>query len=185
MSKPKEQKIDWKAEFDLFLSSQEIQPPIKVSEQILSGIRADLCPAGQLVFAKASLIHLVVGLVTLLFCPQFGFSFTPTEGLMSLLMTFGEGVCMFGCGAIFLGSSALVSSLVLRPEEVNVIRKTEWIHFGLLAAISMILFLYFSLPVLTAMGAIWLLGSILGAVVSLELGWKVRAAFRRRVVYGL
>jgi hypothetical protein len=181
----KTQKMDLGAEFHEFLSVENTNPPQRVTAQVFALVHSDLNPSATSVFSKVAFIHLLVGAVTLLFCPQFGFSFTSSLGLMGVLMRYGEGVCMFGCGALFMGSSALMASLLLRPEEVKIIRKTEWIQFLILALLSASVFVCLGYPVLEAVTAIWLVGSVLGAITTLELGWRARSYLRRRLVYGL
>src|SRR5687767_13844138 len=113
---------EWNKEFKDFVSASELDPPKGVSSTILSKVHEDLNPLAYKVFSKLTLVHIIVGTITLLFCPQFGINILPGMGLMGLFMKFGDTVCMMACGAVFLGSSALIASLILRPEEVKVIR---------------------------------------------------------------
>ena len=75
---------EWIQEFSEFVGADSIQPPKHLTEAIVTRIRADLSPSSWLVFAKLSAIHAVMGFITLLFCPQFGFGFTDGIGLMAL-----------------------------------------------------------------------------------------------------
>jgi hypothetical protein len=175
----------WTQEFDDFLAADEIQPPKAVSLVVLSKVRRDLNPIAWLVFWKLAMIHVFVGTLTLVFCPQFGFSFTSSMGLMNVLMRYGEAFCMFGCGALFLGVSTLVASLLLRPEEIRVIRRHEVLQLTLLASLSVGVFLcVLGGGVIAALTGVWLVGSIIGGVATLELGWAIRSHLRKRLVYG-
>ncbi len=160
-----------KAEFEEFKNIEEISPPNRVTKLILSRVRHDLNPSSLSVFKKLILIQLATGFITLVFCPQFGIGFLKSSmGLMGVLMKFGDNICMAGCGAVFLGLSALIATLVLRPEEVRVLKKNELVQFPILALAVLGIFTCLGAPVLTALGVAWLLGSIVGAVSTLEVG---------------
>ncbi len=167
--------IEWNKEFQEFMATSEIEPSKKVSKVIQEHVYRELNPSSAYVFGKLALVHLVVGTITLLFCPQFGLSLTSHMGLMHWLMQFGSAVCMFGCGVFFLGTSALVASFVLRPEEIKIIRKTQFWQFALLAIVSMGIFLTLGPQAFETLAILWVAGSILGALASMEIGWLVRS----------
>lgn len=171
---------DWGKEFQEFMNSPNVEPPKVLSDRILNLVHRDLNPKGIAVFFKLGFIHLIIGTISLLFCPQFGMSLSHNLGLMSLLTRIGgNGFCMAACGAFFLGGSALVSSLFLRPEEIRVLRTNELLQFSTLGILSLGLFIVAGGDVLFDMGALWILGAILGGLFNLELGW----ALRRRLLF--
>jgi hypothetical protein len=164
------------SEFEDFKNVEEVDPPGRVSEQILSRIRYDLNPSGLNVFKKLALIQFVTGIVTLMFCPQFGIGFLKNSmGLMGLLMKFGDNICMAGCGAVFLGLSALSAVVVLRPEELRVIKHNQMVQFPALALSTLGVFVCLGAPVLTTLGLAWLVGGVVGAISTLQLGSLVRS----------
>jgi len=165
---------EWVKEFEEFLSADEMQPPQRVTDQILSRVRQDLNPGKFAVFSKLALIHTLVGTLTLLFCPYSELYTFKSGNLMNVLMRFGEQVCMLGCGAVFLGGSALMASLVLRSEEVQVIRKARLLQLSVVALLSMTVFVCTGLLFLEGLAVFWALGSVLGGLVTLELGWAFR-----------
>jgi hypothetical protein len=171
---------EWAQEFSEFVSSETMQPPKNLSESVLSKIHADLNPSYWLVFAKLSGIHAVMGFITLLFCPQFGLGITDGMGLMGLFMRFGDQACMLGCGAVFMGGSALTASLLLRAEEVRAIRRTEVLQISVLALLSMGVFICTGAGVVASLGAFWVLGSVIGGLGTFELGWAVRRRLQAR-----
>jgi hypothetical protein len=175
----------WAEEFQSFLSAPEEIPPKSLSSQLLEKVRRDLNPDAWLVFSKMTLVHLLVGTTTLLFCPQFGINLLPGMGLMALFMRFGETVCMVGCGAVFMGASALIASFLLRPEEVKVIRKNEILQIGILATLSIGAFICLGATIIFSLGLAWLFGSVIGGLATLELGWLIRSRFRRRLIHGI
>ncbi|MBY0472137.1 hypothetical protein K2X30_13300 [bacterium] len=165
---------EWTQEFQEFMGADEAQVPKAVSDSILARVHKDLNPSSWLVFTKLSAIHTVMGFIMLLFCPQFGLGFTNDMGLMALFMRFGDQACMLGCGAVFMSGSALTASLVLRSEEIRVIRKTELLQISSLALLSMGVFICAGVGVVASLGAFWILGSILGGLGTFELGWALR-----------
>src|SRR5437868_5004047 len=105
---------DWANEFQEFVSAEEREVPRFLSDRILSKVQQDLRPNKLWVFSKLSLIHTGVGTLTLLFCPYSELYTFRDFNVMHLLMRWGEQVCMLGCGALFLGGSALAASLFLK-----------------------------------------------------------------------
>ncbi|HLG18842.1 MAG TPA: hypothetical protein VI895_03360 [Bdellovibrionota bacterium] len=172
----------WFKEFQEFMTAESMDPPRGLTESLLVKVRADLNPPAWKVFFKLGGIHTIVGSLTLLICPQFGLG--PSLGLMKYLMKLGPHACMFGCGILFLGASALVASLVLRLEEIRVLRKTVLLQFALLGLASIGVFLCLGADVILDLGLVWILGSILGGIATLELGWLIRSGFRKVDSYG-
>jgi hypothetical protein len=166
-----------KNEFEEFLKSSEIAPPQKISENIICKVKADLNPSSLSIFRKLSFIQVLTGFITLLFCPQFGIGLTSGMGLMGVLMRYGDNVCMAGCGAIFLSGSALVSTILLRPEEVRVLKKNLALQFPILALATLGVFICLGAPVISMLGLSWFVGSVIGGVLSFEVGQKLRHQF--------
>lgn len=167
-------KTNWESEFAEFLISEPVEVPHKVTETIISKIQKELNPSFLQVFGKISSIHLIVGLVTLMFCPQFDISITSQVGLVPYLMQFGHEVCTFGCGAIFVGTSLLASSFYLKPEEVKVLKRHELLQLLVLSSLSLGFFVALGAEVVLSLGIIWLAGATLGGILSLNLGWTLR-----------
>ena len=165
---------EWAQEFREFLTIEPVQPKAELSQKILSRVQTDLNPSAWMVFPKIALIHAFVGALSLLLCPQFGVSPNDSMGVMAVFMKYGEHVCMLACGGVFLGGSALAASLILRPEEIRTLRRTELFQFFILSLLSVAVFLCTGATVVSSMMVIWLAGSVLGALTSLELGWFLR-----------
>jgi hypothetical protein len=172
-------KSGWEKEFTEFSSTEPTEVPALVSAAILQQVTAELHPSAIKVFSKTASIHAVVGLLTLLFCPQFGLSLSSSMGLMPYLMKYGEGVCMLGCGAFFTGISLLVASVMLRPEEVRALKEHQILQLAFLSTASLGAFVCLGGEVVLSLGLIWALGAIVGGALTLEAGW----AYRRRIAY--
>lgn len=172
---------EWAEEFKEFAAAPSASPPRQVSDRIFTKVHADLNPAIWLVGAKLALIHLVVGSVTLLFCPQFGINLGGGMGVMGLLMQYGEQACMLGCGAVFMAGSALTASLVLSSAEVRKIRSSELLFFPALALFSLGALVCVGGTIALSLTFFWLLGSVIGGLATLEFGWIIRTRNSRIV----
>lgn len=170
-------KSNWTTEFVEFVSSPSIEPPRRISEDVFTNVKRALNPSPFKVFIKISLIHLVMGTLTLLLCPQFGVSPFKGIGLMAIFMHLGSIGCTISCGALFLGTSMLTASLLLRPEEIKILRKGTIFHLLVLSLFSMAILICARAEIILGVGATWLLGSILGGASTLELGWMIRRSF--------
>jgi hypothetical protein len=172
----------WQKDYEEFSSASGEAVPVAMSAAISERVRSDLNPSAFRVFGKTAVIHSFVGAATLLFCPQFGVSFTSGMGLMPYLMKYGESVCMLGCGALFTAVSLMVASLVLRPEEVRALKENEILQLATLSTLSLGAISFLGGEIALTLGFVWLLGAILGGALSLEAGWVFRKVTTRRAV---
>jgi len=175
----KDKRFNWENEFKEFLEADTTPIPRALSENVLGAVKTQLNPSFWQVLAKLAMIQVVAGAVSLTFCPQFGVSFTGSQGLMHYLMQYGENVCMVGCGALFTGMSLLVASLALRPEEVRALREHRLLQVTTVAALSLAVFACSGAEIIGGFALVWTLGAIVGGMATLELGWSVR-----RLSYG-
>jgi hypothetical protein len=167
-------------EYQGFLNQQQA-PPKEVSEQILAQVHQDLHPSVWKTFSKLSLIHFAVALVTLSICPQFGFRLLGEGmGLMSAFMGLGDLGCPLACGFFFTGTTLLVASLVLRAEEIRAIRRNRFTELAALTLLSLGFFVMIRAEIALGFALLWMLGSIVGSLLALELGWiaRIRASFQ-------
>lgn len=173
-------------EFRNFLEAEEMHPPKELRETLLSRIQRDLNPSFANVFLRVLALHGVLSLVTLSICSQFGLQFFPLLDLMNSFMAVaGHTYCMAFCGALFVGASSLSLSFVLTPEQVKVLRKNSLLQFSILSFLSLGVFLFFGAEILLIPASLWLVGALTAGILSVEIGWNVRAWFRKRVVYGV
>ncbi len=171
---------DWQKEFAEFAAAEPAVVPVAISESVVSRVQEELHPSAFFVFTKTALIHALVGAATLLACPQFGLSYFGNHGLMHYLMHYGDSICMLGCGAFFTAFSLLVVSLVLKPEEVRVLKGNQILQLASLASLSLGAFLFAGGTIVLALGLIWSLGAIIGGAITLEAGWAYRKFSVRR-----
>jgi hypothetical protein len=176
-------RASWEKEFVDFVSSDApSEVPVEISQKLFSEVSKELNPSVTWVFAKTTLIQLFGGVVSLLFCPQFGIGISEGQGLMPFLMKFGEGVCMLGCGALFGGFGLLAASFLLRPEEIRILKASEVLILGALATLSLGAFICLGANVVLTIGLIWILGTLVGSATIFEAGWALRKKIHLRTI---
>ncbi len=172
-------------EFHEFLSADEVRPSPALSDAILIRVRQDLSPSGQKVFLKMLAVHTLVSVFSLSVCSQFGIrSFKIYDAMESMMAVAGEAYCMALCGLLYLSISGLALSFLLSPEELKVIRRQKFLQLTLLTGVSLGVFLCLGAEVLLVPGALWVAGSLIGGVTTLELGWLLRSKFRNQLIFG-
>ena len=180
----RDQKIN--QEFNEFLSCERLEPPTSIQEAVLSRVHRELNPSNYRVFLKMLGVHSIVSLFSLSICSQFGFqSLKLYDAMDSMMSLVGHTYCMAFCGLLYLSISAAALSLLLKPEEIKIIRRHKILQFTLLSGVSLGVFLCLGAQVLLVPGIFWAMGSLLGGIASLELGWAIRSQFRRRLIFGI
>lgn len=161
-----------------FLNGPGSRPPRKITEQIFASVRTDFNPNAYWLFAKLLMIHTVMAVATLSVCPQFGFRVLGEGmGLMHVFMAFGTYGCFVACGSFFMGTSLLIASLVLKSGEIQKIRRNRWLMTGTLTLLSLGMFFMVGPELVFSLTMPWFFGSLIGSIVTLELGWQLRVRF--------
>jgi len=162
-------------DFKDFVEGDLKTPPPALSQRVIAVVHRDLSPHAALVFCKLFAVHAGTAIGTLSLCPQFGIRvFGEGPGLMGYFMRFGHLGCMVACGFFFLASSIAVASLVLRPEELRVIRNHRGFELGSLAVLSLGFFFALAPELILEVAIAWLMGAIAGALFALEVGFRIR-----------
>lgn len=152
------------------------------SSALFHSVEQDLNPHPARVFGKLLGIHALVTLVTLSFCPQFGFRLLGEGmGLMHVFSIFGEYGCLVACGSFFMGSSILAASFVLNRDEIRQIRRHRFLEIGALTLLSLGFFFMLDLEIVVPLAVSWLIGALLGSQALLEFGYRLR--FRRQMAH--
>ena len=113
-----------------FINSKNLAPPSELDHKILNLVQVDLDPGHAIVFLKLISIQGLIGVLTMLFCPQFNFSLTNNYDLFHYFHhTFGASICMVLCGLIFVGSGAIFASYTLSNNEINKIKESRFLYF--------------------------------------------------------
>ncbi|WP_372651511.1 hypothetical protein [Halobacteriovorax sp.] len=170
-------KNKFKDDYNDFISSKEVAPR-NISHSIIDRVKADLNPSKQLVFIKLLSLQLFTGLITMFFCPQFKMSLTNNHELFHYFHhNFGEHICMMICGAIFLGSGAIVASYILDLEELRVIKNSKGLYTLAISGLSLVVFLIFGAKLYLDLTLLWVLGASLAATVMLAFNYFLRRRF--------
>ena len=180
MEKKDDTLSEWMSGFSEFLNAESISPPAQLNERVNELIYGLLNPSPFLVFGKLVLIAALASSVSLLFCPQFGYG-TSGPGLMMFLMDISPLVCHFGCGLLFIGIGVFVSTFFLRQEELRVLRETKFLQITALSASMLGMFLCFGSREFFTVELMWLLGGIVGGLISLMGGSTIRILLQEQM----
>ncbi|MBC7538580.1 MAG: hypothetical protein H7281_07155 [Bacteriovorax sp.] len=148
--------------------------PNQLNNKILTEIKLRLNPDLKFLLLKLFSIHLITALVTLSICPQFGLSvFKSNFNLMDTFMKIGPHFCDFACGAFFTTTSMISALIVLSRDEARVLRHKKFLASFTVILASLGFLLMLNPQLFVEFSILWLLGSIGGVVLSLELGTRV------------
>jgi hypothetical protein len=165
------------SEFEEFLN---INPAdIDVSPALFTKIKNRLFPNSWIVFGKVALVHVVFGLLSLSVCNQFGLNpfgtgFSFSDWFMKIG---GHPFCMSLCGVLFMGSTFVFSNLFLTLEELEAVKRQKWLQTAVFAMVSLAAFYFFGAHVVATVTVLWVLGALIGGVLSVELSYRLRQAW--------
>ncbi|MBT3235859.1 MAG: hypothetical protein HN353_07905 [Bdellovibrionales bacterium] len=166
---------DYHNEFYQFKPQSEVSPSHRVDQIILEQVACDLAPSNLSIFIKLLLIQGVVGILTMLFCPQFDLSLTNRYELFHFFhRTFGHYGCMAICGSLFIGSGAAVASIILTHVELIRICHFRFSYYLAISGCAITSFMIISPQAYLDLAAIWYLGATVGGISMIELGKQLR-----------
>jgi len=160
-----------------FLSANEVSPPHHLTEELLEQVETVLSPSPFFVLGRLGVVVFVVGLLNLVLCPQFGVGFVKESGLFELFMRFGHHACKVFCGAFFLGSGLLLSTFILKIEDLKVLRQHRFLQVSAISSVALVLFVAAGGSVYFTAAVYWFVGALLGGITCLEVGFKLRRQF--------
>jgi hypothetical protein len=129
-------------DFQDFCDSNSQSPSKNLDNTILNYVAEDLRPSGFHCYFKLFSVHAFVGVLTMLFCPQFGLSLTNNYELFHYFhLTFGMAICTALCAGIFMGTGALVAGFVLNSNEIKVIRQKAFLTYLSIASLFALIFI--------------------------------------------
>ena len=162
------------SEYQDFLNAGA-NPPQELSRSIFNIVHRDLNPSPIKVFFKVLLIHVVMGGLSIFGCPQFGMTPTGDMAVMKFLERFGNTVCALGCGAFFILGTILVIGITLRPEEIKILRRAEFIQLCAILILSIGVFYVVANSVALSWTIPWFIGSLGAGVLGIEILFRSRA----------
>lgn len=164
-------------EFKEFL---EIVPgSFKFPDEFSKKLINRLFPNPWSVFGKVALVHVFFGLLSLGVCSQFDLNPFNTNFSLSnwFLQIGGDKFCMCLCGVFFMASTYCFSNLFLTLEELEAIKRQIGLQSGVLGLVSLAAFYFFGAQLVVTVTLLWLLGVLIGGVLSVELSYRLRQAW--------
>lgn len=156
------------SEFKEFSKGPSLEIHSKLEKKILNQAQRFLRPSLWLVFAKLLGLHALAGTLSLSLCDQFGMSpFNLGFTLSEYFMKFGHSVCMVLCGVVFLSISLFSALVVLRNEELRVLKKNSFVFISTLILFSLGFFYLFGIELVLEFTLLWVLGAMLGGFLPL------------------
>lgn len=172
MSIEADQKNEWLKEFTEFSNVKPEQVPASVS----SGLKRRLFPSPWIVFGKVVTVHAIVGFLSLAVCNQFGLNpFNTQQSLTDWFMKVaGHNFCMLLCGTFFMMTTYILANLILSLEEIESIKRHEWLQTGIIGLLSLAAFHFFGAELVGAFMLLWIAGAFIGGLLSIEGSYRIR-----------
>ena len=168
----KSDKDSWLKEYTEFVQLDSSGIP----NEIFNKIKNRLFPNPWKVFGKILAIHSIVGFLSLAICSQFGLNpFGTNRSLMDWFMQVGgHNFCMIACGIFFMTTTYLLANVVMNLEELETVRKYQWLQSGVLGLISIAAFYFFGAELVATFVGLWILGAFIGSVIVVEGSYYFR-----------
>ncbi len=165
---------NWLKEFAEFSSPEIAQT--KVAPALFQKVKDRLFPSPWKVFAKVVALHTVVGLLSLAICNQFGLNpFQTQQSLTDWFMKIaGHQFCMFFCGVFFMTTTYLLANFFLNLEELESIRRHQWLQTGIIGLVSLAAFYFFGAEFVAILVILWSIGALLGGFLAIESSYRFR-----------
>ena len=73
-----------------------------------------------------------------------------------------------------MATTYLLANLFLTLEELESIKRYEWLHIGVIGLASLAAFYFFGGELITAFVLLWIVGALIGGLLSIEGSYRVR-----------
>jgi len=168
------QKNEWLKEFTEFsnLNFERNQIPASAYTKL----KQRLFPNPWVVFGKVLVIHTIIGSLSLAVCNQFGLNpFNTQQTLTDWFMRIaGHNFCMLLCGTFFMMTTYILANVVLTLEEIETIKRYEWLQTGIFGLISLAAFHFFGAELVGTFIILWFIGALVGGYLSIEGSYRFR-----------
>ena len=156
-------------EYRDFLDSESLNPPEILSQNILNAVRGELNPSKGKVLFKMLLGQTVGAVMTLFICPQFHMGFLSDEYVFHFFhRTFGDFGCMMACGMLFMGTGALVASVILKKNEFRALGSYRNLYYPAVSLVGLSVFFFLGAKIYLTFASGWLLGGMLGSFLAFQ-----------------
>jgi hypothetical protein len=170
------QKNEWLKEFTEFSNITADQAQVPASAY--ANLKRRLFPNPWMVFGKVTAVHAVVGVLSLAVCNQFGLNpFQTQQSLTGWFMKIaGHNFCMLLCGTFFMMTTYLLANLFLSLEEMEAVKRYEWLQTGIMGLVSLAAFYFFGAELVGSLMFLWIVGALIGGFLSIEGSYRIRRA---------
>ena len=142
------------------------------NDAVLCYIRSDLRRRHRQIFVKFLAVQAVMGLLTLLFCPQFDLSLiSDVELLHYFHHRYGASICALLCGAIFTAPGAVYAAYMFTHDEVQTIKTAGSRSHLAIAALALLVFYVCGADVFSYTTLLWFVAA--GMVATLLFGFSL------------
>lgn len=164
-----------KNDFSSFFRFKNQLSTSDLDNKVLNIILHDLNPSHTKVLSKLVSIQAFIGIISLLFCPQFNLSLTNNYELFHYFhRNFGEQICMLICGCIFIGCGAVFANYVLTKTELNKISQNKYLYYFSICSIALTSFLIFGTITYISLALYWFAGAYMGGLILFEINHSFR-----------
>ena len=148
----------------------------KTDKKIIGAVRRSLFPDFKWLLSKVLFIHVFTSLLTLLVCPQMGFSLIKSKfNLMDLFMKVGPQFCDFACGAFFTSVSVSFIFLLLSRDEFRFLRYKPFIMISVMMLSSLGFLLMLNPDLFVQLTLLWVVGALAGILGAMEIGFRLQS----------
>lgn len=168
------QKNEWLKEFTEFSNIKSDH--ISVPATAYANLKKRLFPNPWMVFCKVGAVHVVVGFLSLAVCNQFGLNPFQTEQSLTnwFMKVAGHNFCMLLCGTFFMMTTYVLANLFLSLEEMEAIKRYEWLQTGIMGLVSLAAFYFFGAELVGTFMLLWIVGALIGGYLSIEGSYRIR-----------
>lgn len=168
------EKNEWLKDFTEFSNIKTDQAQVPASAY--ANLKKRLFPNPWTVFGKVGVVHVVVGSMSLAVCNQFGLNPFQTEQTLTnwFMRIAGHNLCMLLCGTFFMMTTYLLANLFLSLEEMEAIKRFEWLQTGIMGLVSLAAFYFFGAELVGAFMLLWIVGALIGGYLSIEGSYRIR-----------
>jgi len=161
---------------DLGQKNEWLKEFIQVPASAYLNLKKLLFPSPWIVFAKIVSLHATVGFLSLAICNQFGLNpFQTHQSLTTWFMKIaGHNFCMLLCGMFFMMTTYLLANLFLSFEEMESVKRYEWLQTALMGLASLAAFYFFGAELVGSLILLWSLGAFIGGFLSVEASYRLR-----------
>ena len=84
---------------------------------------------------------------------------------------------MLLCGTFFMMTTYLLANLVLSLEEMEAVKRFEWLQIGIMGLVSLAAIYFFGAELVGTFMLLWIVGALIGGYLSIEGNYRIRRVF--------